>query len=80
MASGGILPQDGEDAGEVLVHHGDVGVDEVTDESRGEVVTFDVDAGFVADFAVSVVESEVAEDQTVVGAGEVFGDIWVLLS
>ena len=45
-----------------MVHGHDVGVDEVLDEGGGEAISLDVDAGFVADFAVDVVEFEVAED------------------
>ena len=61
-----------------MIHHHDVGVDEVLDEGRGESVAFYIDAGFIANFAVGVVEFEVAENGAVVGAGEVFGDGRVL--
>jgi hypothetical protein len=62
------------DAGEVFVHHGDVSVDEGFDEGWAELVGGDIDAGFVADFAVGVVEFKVADGHAVVGAGEEFGD------
>ncbi len=65
---------DGFDRGEVFVHHQQVGIEELFDEGVVELATFDVDAGFVADFAVAVVHLEVADDHAVVGAGEEFGD------
>ena len=60
------------DAGEVFIHHGDVGVDKGLDQGRTELGVGDVDAGFVADFAVGVVEFKVTEGHAVVGAGEEF--------
>ena len=56
-----------------MIQGHDVGVDEALDEGRGEAIAFYIDAGFVADFAVAVVEFEVAEDHAVVGAGDEFG-------
>jgi hypothetical protein len=74
-----FLLDHGVDAGEIFVHHHDVGVNEAFDQSGGESVAFDINAGFVADFAIIQVEFKVADEGAVVGKDEVFGNAWAFL-
>ena len=67
------LFQNSKSTREILIHHHDVGVDKVVDKGWVEGTAFCVETCFVADFAVGVVEFEVAEDEAVVGAGDEFG-------
>ena len=59
---------------QVFIHHGDVGVNETFDEGGGEAIAFHINAGFVADFTIGVVEFKVADRHVVVGKGEELGD------
>jgi hypothetical protein len=59
-----------QDAGSAVIHHHNVGLDQLFDQLRGQDIAFYVDAGFVTNFTVAEVHLNVVDRYAVVGAGE----------